>query len=127
MRSLKVPSGNDLVGVPACRWCGAGSGRALVHGPADLMRAVLGRLRYLQRTPEMFRSFFQHPQSRYAACALISERTTRDAMRVRVLLCALGTVALFIPFRANASVVSICNQGDTSLNVTTAVYTKSLW
>jgi hypothetical protein len=48
-------------------------------------------------------------------------------MRIRALLFALGAVALFIPFRANASVVSICNQGDASLNVTTAVYSKSMW
>jgi Protein of unknown function (DUF1036) len=49
-------------------------------------------------------------------------------MLVRVLLFVLGAAALFTPFRANASVVSICNQGDTSLNVTIAVYTKSiLW
>lgn len=46
-----------------------GVGRALVHGPADLMRAVLSRLRYLQKTPALVRSFFQHPETRYAACA----------------------------------------------------------
>lgn len=48
-------------------------------------------------------------------------------MRVRLLLFILGAVALSIPLRANASVVSICNQGDASLNVTTAVYSKSVW
>ncbi len=48
-------------------------------------------------------------------------------MRVRVLLLVLGAVAPFISFRANASVVSICNQGDASLNVATAVYSKSIW
>ncbi|HEX3842899.1 MAG TPA: hypothetical protein VHV80_00945 [Steroidobacteraceae bacterium] len=48
-------------------------------------------------------------------------------MRVRVLLFVLGAVALFTPFRVNASVVSICNQGDASLNATTAVYSKSIW
>jgi uncharacterized membrane protein len=58
---------------------------------------------------------------------LVSKRTRRGAMRIRALLFALGAVALFIPFRANASVVSICNQGDASLNVTTAVYSKSVW
>ena len=46
-----------------------GVGRTLVHGPADLMRAVVGRLRYLQKTPEKIRSFFQHPETRYAAWA----------------------------------------------------------
>ena len=45
-----------------------GVGRTLVHGPADLMRAVVGRLRYLQKTPQKVRSFFQHPETRYAAC-----------------------------------------------------------
>jgi hypothetical protein len=50
-----------------------------------------------------------------------------NGLRVRLLLFVLGAVALSIPFRANASVVSICDQGDTSLNVTTAVYTKSVW
>jgi hypothetical protein len=75
----------------------------------------------------MAQSFFQHPQTRHAACALIGKRTRRGAMRVRVLLFVLGAVALSIPFRSSASVVSICNQGDASLNVTTAVYTKSVW
>ena len=46
-----------------------GVARTLVHAPADLMRAVLGRLRYLQKTPERVRSFFQHPETRYAAYA----------------------------------------------------------
>jgi transposase len=46
-----------------------GVGRTLVHGPADLMRAVVSRLRHLQRTPEIVRSFFQHPETRYAADA----------------------------------------------------------
>lgn len=43
-----------------------GVGRTLVHGPADLLRAVVGRLRYLQKTPEHVRSFFRHPETRYA-------------------------------------------------------------
>jgi hypothetical protein len=44
------------------------------------------------------------------------------------LLIALGAVALLVPFRANAAVVSICDQGDTSLNVATAAHSKSmLW
>ena len=46
-----------------------GVGRTLIHAPADLMRAVVGRLRYLQKTPAMVRSFFQHPETRYAAHA----------------------------------------------------------
>ena len=45
-----------------------GVGRTLVHSPADLMRAIVGRLRYLQKTPAMIRSFFQHPETCYAAC-----------------------------------------------------------
>jgi transposase len=45
-----------------------GVGRALVHGPTGLMRAVVGRLRYRQKTPRAVRSFFQHPETRYAAC-----------------------------------------------------------
>ena len=44
-----------------------GVGRTLVRGLADLTRAVVGRLRHLQKTPEMVRSFFQHPETRYAA------------------------------------------------------------
>ena len=46
-----------------------GVARTLIHGPADLLRAVIGRLRYLQKTPRMVRSFFQHPETRYAAYA----------------------------------------------------------
>lgn len=44
-----------------------GVGRSLVYGPADLMRVVLGHLRHLQKCPEIIRSFFQHPDTRYAA------------------------------------------------------------
>lgn len=44
-----------------------GVGRALVHGPADLMGAFVGRLRYVQKKPEKGHSFFQHPETRYAA------------------------------------------------------------
>ncbi len=44
-----------------------GVARTLVHGPKDLLRAVISRLRTLQKTPEMVRSFFQHPETRYAA------------------------------------------------------------
>jgi transposase len=46
-----------------------GVGRMLVHSPKDLMRAVVGRLRYLQKSPELVRSFFQAPETCYAACA----------------------------------------------------------
>ena len=59
----------------------------------------------------MVQSFFQH----------------RQTATLRALLVVLGAVALLIPFRTDASVVSICNQGDASLNVTTAVYSKSIW
>jgi len=44
-----------------------GVGRSLVHGPDDLQRAVVGRLRYLQKSPEHVRSFFQAPETKYAA------------------------------------------------------------
>lgn len=46
-----------------------GVGRTLLHSPADLMRAVVGRLRYLQKSPEIVRSFFQVPETCYAAIA----------------------------------------------------------
>ncbi|MGH9427406.1 MAG: IS630 family transposase [Terriglobia bacterium] len=46
-----------------------GVGRTLVHGPRDLQRAVVGRLRYLQKSPEIVRSFFQAPDTCYAAAA----------------------------------------------------------
>lgn len=48
-------------------------------------------------------------------------------MRGRLLLFVIAAAALFIPYRADASVVNICNKGDASLNVTTAVYSKSIW
>ena len=44
-----------------------GVGRTLVHGPRDLHRAVVGRLRQLQNSPEIVRSFFQAPDTCYAA------------------------------------------------------------
>ncbi|AWP24489.1 IS630 family transposase [Acidiferrobacter sp. SPIII_3] len=44
-----------------------GVARTLVHGPRDLLRALISRLRHLQKTPEMVRSFFRHPETRYAA------------------------------------------------------------
>lgn len=34
---------------------------------ADLLRAVVGQLRYLQKTPAVVRSLFQHPETRRAA------------------------------------------------------------
>jgi transposase len=40
-------------------------GRSRHDGPEDLRRAVLGRLRFLQKRP--VRSFFQAPETRYAA------------------------------------------------------------
>jgi transposase len=43
--------------------------RTLVHGPRDLHRAVVGRLRYLQKSPEIVRSFFLAPDTCYAAAA----------------------------------------------------------
>ena len=46
-----------------------GVARTLVHGPSDLHRAVLGRLRYLQKRPKIVRSFFQAPDTCYAAAA----------------------------------------------------------
>jgi hypothetical protein len=46
-----------------------GVGRALVHGPLDLHRAAIGRLRYLQKSPKIVRSFFQAPDTCYSAAA----------------------------------------------------------
>jgi hypothetical protein len=42
-------------------------GRSRHDGPEDLHRAVLGRLRFLQKRPDRVRSFFQAPETRYAA------------------------------------------------------------
>ena len=42
-------------------------GRAKLEGPKDLHRAVIGRLRFLQKRPDRVRSFFQAPETRYAA------------------------------------------------------------
>lgn len=44
-----------------------GVARSLIAKPNDLQRAVVGRLRFLQKTPERVRSFFQAPDTRYAA------------------------------------------------------------
>ena len=42
-------------------------GRMRLEKPADLHRAIVGRLRYLQKSPTRVRSFFQVPETRYAA------------------------------------------------------------
>jgi transposase len=44
-----------------------GVGRALIHSPLELTRTVVGRLRHLQKSPAIVRSFFQAPEPRYAA------------------------------------------------------------
>lgn len=44
-----------------------GVGRSIIHGPRDLSRVVVGRLRHLQKNPDIVRSFFQAPDTRYAA------------------------------------------------------------
>ena len=44
-----------------------GVARSIVNGPRDLHRVVVGRLRFLQKSPERIRSFFQAPETRYAA------------------------------------------------------------
>jgi len=42
-------------------------GRSRLDGPEDLHRAVVSRLRFLQKSPARVRSFFQAPDTRYAA------------------------------------------------------------
>ena len=42
-------------------------GRSRHDGPEDLRRAVRSRLRFLQKRPDRVRSFFQAPDTRYAA------------------------------------------------------------
>jgi transposase len=42
-------------------------GRSKIDGPKDLHRAVVSRLRFLQKRPDRVRSFFQAPDTRYAA------------------------------------------------------------
>jgi transposase len=44
-----------------------GVARSLVTKPEDLKNAVVSRLRYLQKTPKHVRSFFQAPETKYAA------------------------------------------------------------
>jgi len=44
-----------------------GVARSMISQPGDLHRAVVGRLRFLQKSPERVRSFFQAPDTRYAA------------------------------------------------------------
>lgn len=46
-----------------------GVGRAIVAKPSDLRRVVVGRLRHLQKSPALIRSFFHTPETRYAAAA----------------------------------------------------------
>ena len=42
-------------------------GRSKLDGPKDLHRAVVGRLRFLQKRSDRVRSFFRSPDTRYAA------------------------------------------------------------
>lgn len=42
-------------------------GRSKLDGPHDLHRAVVGRLRFLQKRPDRVRSFFRAPETCYAA------------------------------------------------------------
>ena len=42
-------------------------GRMVLRGPAELKYAVVSHLRFLQRTPELIRSFFQTTTTAYAA------------------------------------------------------------
>jgi transposase len=42
-------------------------GRSKLDGPKDLQRAVVGRLRFLQKRSDCVRSFFRAPETRYAA------------------------------------------------------------
>ncbi|MCC7464561.1 MAG: IS630 family transposase [Gammaproteobacteria bacterium] len=44
-------------------------GRTKLDGPKDLHRAVVSRLRFLQKRPDRVRSFFHSPDTRYAAAA----------------------------------------------------------
>jgi len=42
-------------------------GRSRLENPEDLHRTVVSRLRFLQKSPDRVRSFFQMPETRYAA------------------------------------------------------------
>lgn len=42
-------------------------GRTRLEDPEDLHRTVVGRLRFLQKSPQRVRNFFQMPETRYAA------------------------------------------------------------
>ena len=42
-------------------------GHAKLEGPKDLHRAVVSRLRFLQKRPDRVRSFFRAPETCYAA------------------------------------------------------------
>lgn len=45
-----------------------GVGKRSIRSPTHLRSVVLGHLRSLQRLPDLIRSFFQDPKTRYAAC-----------------------------------------------------------
>jgi transposase len=42
-------------------------GRKVITGPTQMKRTVLGRLRWMQRSPEHVASFFRAPETKYAA------------------------------------------------------------
>jgi transposase len=44
-----------------------GIGRKIVHSAKEMVRTVKAHLRYLQKNPHIVRSFFQAPETRYAA------------------------------------------------------------
>ncbi len=44
-----------------------GVAHTVANGPGDLLRALVGRLGYLQKTPRLVQSFLRVPETRYAA------------------------------------------------------------
>ena len=44
-----------------------GVGRMQVTGPDDMKRKVINHLKWMQRTPDLIRSFFQASTTKYAA------------------------------------------------------------
>ncbi len=44
-----------------------GIGRMSIIGPDDMMQKVVDYMKGMQRAPELIRSFFQAPDTRYAA------------------------------------------------------------
>ena len=56
-------------------------GRSKLEGPEDLHRAVVSRLRFLQKRPDRVRSFFRAPETCCAAAQLQipTYRLVRDA------------------------------------------------